>query len=58
MPNKTVIPYGDPVAMTQQAVGLFAAHMARNTTMNRLTGTMPKSTGGADMPSRFASCAG
>ena len=31
MPNKTVVPYGDPVAMTQQAVGLFAAHMARET---------------------------
>ena len=57
MPNKTVIPYGDPVAMTQQAVGLFAAHMARNTTMNRLTGTMPKSTGGAEATLRLQTTA-
>ena len=57
MPNKTVIPYGDPVAMTQQAVGLFAAHMARNTTMNRLTGTMPKGTGGAEATLRLQTTA-
>ena len=38
---KTNIPYGDPIAKVTQSVGLFAAHMQRNSTMNRLTGKMP-----------------
>lgn len=48
MPNKTHTAYGDKVAMVQQAAGLFATHMTRNTTMNRLTGPMPKGTSGAE----------
>jgi N4-gp56 family major capsid protein len=40
--------YGDPQAMVEQAVGLFATHTQRNTTMNRLTGKMPKGTAGAE----------
>jgi len=47
MTNKTNTGYGDKVAMVQQAAGLFAAHMTRNTTLNRLTGKMPKGTAGA-----------
>lgn len=34
--------------MVQQAVGLFATHMQRNTTLNRLTGAMPKGSAGAE----------
>ena len=41
MGTKTNIPYGSPIARTLQSVGLFAANMARNTTLNRLTGAMP-----------------
>jgi N4-gp56 family major capsid protein len=41
MGSKTSIPYGHPMAKVVQAAGLFTAHMARNTTMNRLTGKMP-----------------
>jgi len=40
--------YGDPKAMVQQAVGLFATHTQRNTTMARLTGSMPAGTSGAE----------
>jgi len=47
MTGKTHTPYGDPSAMVQQAVGLFATHTQRNTTLNRLTGKMPKGTAGA-----------
>lgn len=47
MPNKTNTGYGDKGAMVQQAAGLFAAHMTRNSTLNRLTGKMPKGTAGA-----------
>jgi len=47
MPNKTNVAYGDSMAMVNQAAGLFAMHMQRNTTMNRLTGAMPKGTSGA-----------
>jgi len=42
MGSKTNIPYGSPIAKTLQSVGLFTGHMARNTTLNRLTGAMPK----------------
>jgi len=45
--NKTHARYGDPKNMVQQAAGLFATHMQRNTTLNRLTGKMPKGTAGA-----------
>lgn len=45
--EKTITPYGDKTAMVQQAVGLFATHMQRNTTLNRLAGPMPKGTAGA-----------
>lgn len=47
MPNKTVIPYGDPIAMTQLAAGLMASNMQRNTVIGRLTGTMPTGKSGA-----------
>lgn len=47
MPIKTHAAYGDPTNMVQQAVGLFATHMHRNSTLNRLSGTMPKGTAGA-----------
>ena len=42
---KTNIPYGSPLAKVVQSAGLFTAHMARNTTLNRLTGAMPKQSG-------------
>lgn len=42
MGTKTNIPYGSPLAVVVQSAGLFAANMARNTTMNRLTGKMPQ----------------
>lgn len=48
MTNKTNTPYGDKTAQIQQAVGLFASHNQRNTTMNRLTGKMPTGTAGAE----------
>lgn len=38
----TNIPYGSPLATKLQSVGLFAANMQRNTTMNRLTGKFPQ----------------
>ena len=40
--TKTVIPYGSQIAKVVQSAGLFTAHMGRNTTINRLTGSMPK----------------
>ena len=46
--TKTNAGYGDKTNMLQQAVGLFATHMQRNSTMNRLTGKMPKGTAGAN----------
>lgn len=46
--DKTHAKYGDPKNMVQQAVGLFATHMQRNSTINRLTGKMPKGTAGAE----------
>jgi N4-gp56 family major capsid protein len=45
--TKTAAAYGDATNMVQQAVGLFATHMARNSTFNRLTGKMPKGEDGA-----------
>lgn len=39
---KTGMAYGDPQAMVQQAAGVFAQCQQRNTTLNRLTGKMPK----------------
>mgnify|MGYP003591489025 CR=1 FL=1 len=47
MTTKTQMRYGDPMAMVQQAAGLFATHNTRNTQMARLTGAMPKGTSGA-----------
>ena len=40
--TKTQTSYGDPKAMVQQAAGVFAVCQQRNTTINRLTGKMPK----------------
>ncbi|OLU22960.1 N4-gp56 family major capsid protein [Pseudomonas sp. PA15(2017)] len=48
MSDKTHMRYGDPKAMVEQAVGLFAVHTQRNTTLNRLTGKMPKGEAGAE----------
>ena len=45
--TKTHARYGDATNMVQQAVGLFATHMQRNSTMARLTGAMPKGDAGA-----------
>ena len=42
MPNKTNAAYGDKTNMVTQAVGLFATHMNRNSTLNLLAGKMPK----------------
>lgn len=44
MTAKTVMRYGDPNAMLEQAAGLFALCQGRNSTMNRLTGKMPSGT--------------
>lgn len=38
----TNIPYGSPQANTLQSAGLFAVHMQRSTTLNRLTGKFPQ----------------
>ena len=48
MSDKTHMSYGDKSAMVEQAVGLFAQSTQRNTTLNRLTGKMPKGTAGAE----------
>lgn len=48
MTTKTHAKYGDPNNMVQQAAGLFATHMQRNSTMNKLTGKMPKGLAGAE----------
>jgi N4-gp56 family major capsid protein len=47
MPTKTFAAYGDATNMVQQAAGLFATHMSRNSMFNRLTGKMPKGEDGA-----------
>lgn len=57
MPSKTHAAYGDSTNMIQQAVGLFAAHMQRNSTIARLTGKMPKGTAGAEATIRKQSSA-
>ena len=52
MSTKTAARYGDKSNMVQQAVGLFATHMQRNSTLNRLTGKMPTGTAGAEVTLR------
>lgn len=46
--SKTHANYGDKTNMVQQAAGLFATHMQRNSTLNRLAGKMPAGTAGAE----------
>lgn len=48
MTTKTSARFGDPTNMVQQAAGLFATHMQRNSTMNRLAGKMPTGEAGAE----------
>jgi len=48
MATKTHAAYGDKKNMVVQAAGLFATHMNRNGTMQKLTGKMPKGTAGAE----------
>ena len=48
MATKTHAAYGDKKNMIVQAAGLFATHMNRNGTMQKLTGKMPKGTAGAE----------
>lgn len=48
MVMKTNAGYGDKGNMLKQAVGLFAAHMKRNSTISHLTGKMPAGTAGAE----------
>nr|DAY12498.1 MAG TPA: major capsid protein [Caudoviricetes sp.] len=48
MTQKTSMSYGDPQSMMKQAAGLFAMHMQRNSTLNRLAGKMPQGTAGAE----------
>lgn len=48
MATKTHAAYGDKKNMVVQAAGLFATHMHRNGTMQKLTGKMPKGTAGAE----------
>ena len=40
--STTAIPYGSKQAVVIQSAGLFAAHMQRNSTLNRLTGALPQ----------------
>ena len=47
MTTKTNTPYGAAGNMVTQAVGLFAVHMQRNSTINLLSGKMPKGEAGA-----------
>lgn len=46
--TKTNAAYGDKTNMVTQAVGLFATHMQRNSTLNLLAGKMPKGEAGAE----------
>ena len=46
--SKTNTSYGNKMNMVQQAVGLFATHMRRNSTINLLSGSMPKGEAGAE----------
>lgn len=48
MNAKTHAPAGAATNMVEQAVGLFATHMQRNSTFNRLQGKMPKGEAGAE----------
>lgn len=48
MTTKTNSAYGDKTNMVTQAVGLFATHMQRNSTLNLLSGKMPKGEAGAE----------
>ena len=48
MTIKTNMPYGAAGNMVTQAVGLFAVHMQRNSTINLLSGKMPKGEAGAE----------
>ncbi|MEX5287313.1 phage capsid family protein [Acinetobacter towneri] len=48
MTTKTNAAYGDKTNMVTQAVGLFATHMNRNSTLNLLAGKMPKGEAGAE----------
>lgn len=48
MATNTHAAYGDKKNMVVQAAGLFAMHMNRNGTMQKLTGKMPKGTAGAE----------
>lgn len=48
MTTKTNAAYGDKTNMVTQAVGLFATHMQRNSTLNLLSGKMPKGEAGAE----------
>lgn len=50
--GKTHAAYGDAANMKMQAAGLFATHMQRNSTLNRLAGKMPKGTAGAEVTLR------
>lgn len=45
---KTNVNHGDKTNLVQQAVGLFATHMQRNSTLNLLAGKMPKGEAGAE----------
>lgn len=48
MNTKTHMPFGDKSAMKEQAAGLFAAHMTRNSgVLASLVGDMPRGTSGA-----------
>lgn len=47
MNTKTHMPYGDPKAMVEQAIGVFALSNGRNSQMNHLTGKFPQLEGAA-----------
>ena len=38
----TTLPFGDPVAIKRQSLGLFAATMNRQTALNKMAGSFPK----------------
>lgn len=48
MPNKTNTSYGAQGNLVTQAAGLFATHLRRNSTLNLLSGPMPKGEAGAE----------
>ena len=52
MPSTTHAAYGDTTNNIKQAVGLFAAHMQRNSMMASMAGPMPKGTAGANATMR------